>query len=208
MAKVNEESIRGHPRGDNLIQRLDCRIGRIREPISDEAFSRAIKVMPPMLADVVTLQRYTALRPGELCRMKWRDISREDASCWVCIPPEHKTAYQGQRRLIPLGRLCKAILMKYRNRPADAPIFSPRETEHKRPAELHERRVTPLTPSQSKRAARAMARSTTRTRAPGSGWRADSYRRAMQRCLETAGLARWFPRLLRHTRGTEARGSA
>jgi integrase len=196
------ERIRDIPRAPRS---LGANPARIREPISEEAFSRAIKVMPPMLADMVTLQRHTAMRPGEVCRMKWRDISRPLDACWLYCPPEHKTAYQGMKREIPLGPKSQAILNKYMHRPADAPLFCPRESEKCRLAYVREKRVTPMTPSQEQRAAHARARATKRDRGPGEGYRTDSYRRAMQRCLETAGLAKWFPHLLRHTRGTEVR---
>jgi integrase len=180
---------------------------RIREPLGDEELLRAIEVMPPMLADMVTLQRYTGMRPGEVCRMKWRDISRSMDVCWLYSPPEHKTAYQGKKREIPLGRLSQAILIKYMDRPADAPLFCPRESEKCRLANAHEKRLTPMTPSQEQRAARARAGATKSDRGPGEGWRTDSYRRAIQRCLERAGLTKWFPYLLRHARATELRAT-
>lgn len=176
-----------------------------RMPLSIAEFEKAMTVLPPMIADMARLQQQTAMRPGEVCFMNWADIDRDDDAVWFYRPGRHKTDYLGITREIPLGKQAQAILSKYLHRQPDAPIFSPREKEQQRLREVHEQRVTPMTPSQRTRAQRAAARSARRESAPGEGWRPDSYRKAIQKALKKAGLRHWFPYLLRHSGGTETR---
>lgn len=176
-----------------------------RMPLSIAEFEKAIAVLPPMIADMARLQQQAAMRPGEVCFMSWADIDRDSGAVWFYRPGKHKTDYLGITREIPLGKEAQAILSKYLHRLPSVPIFSPREKEQQRLQEVHEQRATPMTPSQRKRAARAAARPDDRENAPGDGWRADSYRKAIQKALKKAGLRHWFPYLLRHTGGTEAR---
>lgn len=176
-----------------------------RMPLSITEFEKAIAVLPPMIADMARLQQQTAMRPGEVCFINWADIDREDEAVWFYRPGKHKTNYLGITREIAIGKQSQAILSKYLHRLPGVPIFSPREKEQQRLNELHEQRATPMTPSQRKRASRAAARSRSRENAPGEGWRTDSYRKAIQKALEDAGLRRWFPYLLRHSGATETR---
>ncbi len=176
-----------------------------RQPLTPDELEQALRVLPPMIADMVTLQRHTGMRPGEICNMTWSQIQRASSGIWIYDPEQHKNAYLGKERVIPLGPQCQAILMKYQHRRPDEVIFSPRESERLRLDVLHSQRKTPMTPSQRQRANDAEQRADSRNRGPGLSWRTDSYRRAIQTALEKHGLKKWFPYLLRHTRATEIR---
>jgi integrase len=88
-------------------------------------------------------------------------------------------------------------------RDAEAFCFSPQEAEAARRARDHEKRVTPLK--------RGNAPGTNRKQEPkvrpGARYSTGSYRRAVQRACDAAGVERWTPHQLRHSRATELRKS-
>ncbi len=186
------------------------RITEGREPVDDALVSATLPHLSPVLADMVVLQRLTGMRPGEVCAMTWAQIDKSSAAkdgMWHYRPVRHKTKRMGKPRVVGLGPESQAVLLKYAHRDPALPIFSPRESERQRLAEVHEKRQTPMTPSQAKRAERAARRADTRRRRPGEGYTPCSYRRAITRALEQAGLEHWHPHLLRHARGTELAGN-
>ncbi|MCC6678366.1 MAG: tyrosine-type recombinase/integrase [Phycisphaerales bacterium] len=186
------------------------RITEEREPVEDTLVSKTLPHLPPIVADMVTLQRYTGMRPGEVCSMSWAQIDKSFAArdgTWHYRPIRHKTRRLGKPRVVALGAESQALLLKYSHRDPELPIFSPRESEHHRLAEVHQTRRTPMTPSQIKRAVRAAARRESRRRRPTDGYTPCSYRRVIARAVKQAELPHWHPHLLRHARGTELAGS-
>ncbi len=61
----------------------------------DEAdLLEAIKLSPPVLATMLTVQMHTGLRPGNICNMRWEDIDTSDEDehgVWIYRPSSHKT---------------------------------------------------------------------------------------------------------------------
>lgn len=171
------------------------------KPVDDEVVEETLPFLPSPVAAMVRLQRLTAMRPGEVRAMRACDIDTTQDE-WFYIPWEHKTEHHDIPRMICLGPKCQAILTPYLMDRADDPekwLFSPREAMAERHAKARERRKTPVQPSQLDRS------KPNPQRLPGEQYTKDSYRRAIQRAAEKAGIQRWFPNQLRHTALTAIR---
>ena len=127
------------------------------------------------------------------------DVDRSDEEVWTYTPVNHKTAWRGDERVIHIGPKARAILEPYMDRPADAFCFSPSESEAVRHKEQRARRKSPVQPSQRNR------RKNKPKRPAGTHYTRDSYRRAINRAAEAAGVQHWFPNQLRHSAATEIR---
>jgi integrase len=186
------------------------------ESVSDDVVDATLPHLPPIVADMVRLQRLCGARPGEVCAMRPVDIDRS-ADVWLYQPADHKTAYRGKRRTIFLGPQAQAILLRYLARDAKAFCFSPADSEAKRRAELHAARSTPM--SCGNRPGTNVTASPLRR--AGDRYRKDSYARAIARACELAFPApegmkeaarrewiaahRWSPNQLRHSFATAVR---
>ena len=81
--------------------------------------------LPPTVATMVQVQRLAVMRPNEICRMRICDIdmSRKDG-IWLYCPPDHKGAWRGHGRVIPLGETEQILLTPYLEQAQpDAPLF-------------------------------------------------------------------------------------
>jgi len=119
-----------------------------RQAAADAHVRAVLPHLTRVVHDMVCVQRFCDCRPGEVCRMSWSDIQTDSpGGMWFYCPSMHKTKNRGYCRTIALGQECQKILSKYRHRPSDQPIFSPRESENERLATVHANRATPMTPS-------------------------------------------------------------
>ena len=185
-------------------------------PVDDATVEATLPHLPPIVADMVRLQRLTAMRPGEVCILRPCDVDRS-GDVWLYRPAEHKTEHHGRDRVVFLGPRAQAILRPYLLRDSQAYCFSPRESIAKHRAELREHRKSPVQPSQLDRRKRRPKRS------PGERYDVAAYDRAIARACEQAfpvppGLEtdatrawhrehRWTPNRLRHSAATVIRGS-
>ncbi|HWA99288.1 MAG TPA: site-specific integrase [Pirellulales bacterium] len=187
-------------------------------PVPDEIVEQTLPHLQAIPADMVRLQRLTGARPDEICRLRPCDIDRS-GDVWVYTPPSHKTAHRGHKRRIFIGPKGQEILRQYLLRPGEAFCFSPAESEAKRRADAHGRRVTPEGYGNSI--------GTNRVRRPkrkaNDFYTVMTYRQAIYRACDRldaklvqkaieAGetvegrlFARWSPNRLRHTAATEIR---
>ena len=167
------------------------------EPIADHLIDATIAHLPPVVADMLRVQRLTAARPSEICKMRPIDIDRSN-ELWIYRPPSHKTVHRGRHRVIGIGPQAQQILLPYLPRDELSFVFCPRESEQKRRQGRHENRKTPL--------ARGNRPGTNRkprpSRAPGERFTTDSYRRAIHRACRKAGIERWSPNRVRHQAAT------
>jgi len=168
-------------------------------PVPDDVLEATIAHLPKVVADMARLHRLTGARPSELCSMRPADIDRSDAEVWEYRPVHHKTSWRGEERVIHIGPKAQAILEPYLERAANAFCFSPRESEEARHKEQRASRKSRVQPSQQNR------RKKNPKRPAGDHYTRDSYRRAVQRAAEAAGVHKWFPNQLRHSAGTEIR---
>lgn len=77
---------------------------------------------PPVIWSMVLVQLLTGMRPGELCRMRTRDLDTTGAT-WLYVPDGHKTAHFGHQRVIPIVADVQEILQPLLRHDLDSPIF-------------------------------------------------------------------------------------
>jgi integrase len=176
-------------------------------PVADAVVDATIPHLPAVVADMVRLQRLTGARPGEICILRPCDVDTT-GDVWKYRPETHKTEHLGRERVILIGPKGQDVLRPYLLRDKSAYCFSPADSERKRRAAAHDRRVVPL--SYGNRSG------TNRTRKPrrsaGDRYDVASYRRAITRAVDRvneespeAPLADWSPNQLRHQTATEVR---
>ena len=185
-------------------------------PIDDEVVNATLPYLPPVLADLVRLQRLTCCRPGEACRIRPMDVDTS-GEIWIYRPPTHKNKHRGHERAIAIGPKAQEILRHYLLRPHDSYCFSPRESEKRRLARNHAERKTPLSCGNRP----GTNRKRKPKREPGDCYDTKSYRGAIHRAIARANqkrceeaqergttadlLPRWSPNQLRHTAATTIR---
>jgi len=168
------------------------------EPIPEANVQATLPYMSVIVADMVRLQRVTGCRPGEVCILRPYDVDRS-GDVWVYRPENHKTEHHGHDRTIHIGPKGQAILTPYLLREADGYCFSPSEALRQRHAEQRAQRKSRVQPSQVDR-----SKAKPQHKA-GDRYTTGSYRRAIHRACDRAGIERWSPNRLRHSAGTEIR---
>ena len=159
-------------------------------PAPEAAVEAACTRLAPSLRAMVQLQLLTGMRPGEVCALTPGTVQRSGAEgeLWVYMPAQHKTQHHGHARRVRMGPRARAQLEPYLGGPADAPAFSP---------EL----------ARAERALRPDAALATFD-GVGSHWSVDSYRQAIARACQAAGVQPWRPNQLRHNFATRVRALA
>lgn len=170
------------------------------KPVSDAVVDCTLPKLPPVVADMVRLQRLTGARAGEICGLTPGIIDRSN-EVWKAELIEHKTAHHGKSRTIYFGPLAQNILRPYLLRGANEYLFQPRDSEKKRRALASENRTTPMScgnkPGSNKKRSPE--------RRPGKQYSVASYRRAIARACDVHGIEHWHPHQLRHTAATKFR---
>jgi len=151
------------------------------QPVPENLIEPVKRHVSRQVAAMIDLQLLTGARPGEIVQLRPCDIDRTGPT-WTYRPPEHKTEHHGHERVIFLGPKAQQVLSAFLLRPQDAHCFSPAEAEEERRQALAARRKTPLScgnrPGSNRRAKPG--------RKPGDHYTVDSYRRAIDRGLESA----------------------
>jgi integrase len=198
------------------------------EPVDCVPMEHVEAVKPHVSRQVramIEVQLLTAMRPGEVCRMRMRDIkinkSKKGEETWTYTLAEHKTAHHNKKRTVAIGPKGIEILRPFIHENIDAYFFDPREAEQERNAARRAARSSPVTPSQK---ARRPKRSTKAKGTKGERYTTNSYRVAIARaCAKANRLAiaaaqakgrkvkdeelvqEWHPNQLRHNAATAAR---
>ncbi|MEE9296080.1 MAG: site-specific integrase [Phycisphaerae bacterium] len=173
---------------------------------SEARETAAIKPVPEAHIDVVhpyasrqvwamvQLQLLTGARAGELVGLRPIDLDTGGA-VWSCTPPAHKTAHHGHRRVILFGPRAQRVLQPFlAGRAVTDYLISPQEAEAERYAKATIHRRPDQKPN---------PRRTDRTL--GDCYTVCSYRRAIHRACEDAGVPRWSPHRLRHNTASRLR---
>ena len=168
------------------------------KPVDDATVDATLEYLPPVVADMVRVQRLLGCRPGEACSMTPGEIDRSQ-DVWFYVPGKHKNAWRGKKRVIPIGPRAQAIIMAYLDRDDNEPLFSPSESRHLQLIDMRRRRKSPVQPSQKNRKLKSPKRK------PGKRYNKNSYRQAVHRACKKAGLKPWNPNQLRHTAATRIR---
>ena len=176
------------------------------EPISEEIFEKTLPYLPPVIADMVRVQRLCGMRPQDIRNMRSGDIDRT-GNVWKYTPFTHKTEHHGKSRVLPIGPRAQAILTPHLIEKEAVPesfLFSPKDTVRLKNIEKRQKRKFfnkkgEVQPSQRNRS------KPNPKRKPREQYDKDSYCRAIARACEKAGVETWNPNQLRHTAGTEVR---
>lgn len=162
----------------------------------------------PVVSAMVMLQRWTGMRPGEVCILRPCDIDRS-GEVWLYRPFRFKTDWRaGSERIVAIGPEGQRALQQFLQRPPEAFCFSPQEAEAHRATVRRGCRRSPLTPSQATRKPKPNGQ-----RRPREHYQSCSYRRAIERGVQAANRERsiggdkplpmWSPNQLRHLRAGE-----
>jgi integrase len=111
----------------SLVSPLPIGVAKENKPRADIAKDKvesALPFLPETIADMLKLQLLTAMRPSEVCRMRFCDINMKyDGENWLYLPYKHKGTWRGKSRAILLGLDEQNILKKYLNNELDKNIF-------------------------------------------------------------------------------------
>ena len=168
-------------------------------PVPDAAVEAIRPHVSPQVWAMIELQKLTGMRSGELVIMRGCDLD-VTGDLWIYRPSSHKTDHHGHDRTVELGPRARQIVSPFLKLDPKAYLFSPKEAEARRNEERRRQRKSPMTPSQSKRQKKRRP-----LRVPAEHYTTDSYRRAIARACEKAGIPSWHPHQLRHSFGTRIR---
>ncbi|MBQ9372165.1 MAG: site-specific integrase [Thermoguttaceae bacterium] len=171
------------------------------KPVDIEIFQKTIEYLPPTVAAMVQLQRFTGMRPGEVCIMKADDVDTT-VDPWVYTLSHDKTDYRraaDDKRTIPLGKRAQEVVAPFleRKEPNEY-LFSPLDAQTERSAELRATRLTPITKQ-------TRDRDNSERRPYNARYDVNAYGRAIARAAKRAGVESWSPNQLRHLYATEIR---
>jgi integrase len=171
-------------------------------PVADGVVEATLPHLPPVVADMVRVQRLSGARPGEVCVMRGCDVERpglladNGAAVWLYRLGAHKGQWRGKGRVVKLGPRAQEVIRQYlEGRPPEAYLFSPRET-----VEL----LRAARRARAKKMPAATRKKAGPKCAPGDRYTTHSYGRAVREACRKAGLPHWHPHQLRHSAATEA----
>jgi integrase len=166
------------------------------KPVPIEHVHAALPRMPPPVRAMAELQLLTGMRAGEVMAMRGIDLNMSGA-VWTYTPRLHKNRHRGMNRVVHLGPKALKIIRPFLRPNVDAHLFSPRVYVE----DLHARRAagrkTKRTPSEQQRRRKAGPKLQ-----PAERYDRRSYRQAILRACQAAGVPPWSPLQLRHTAGT------
>ncbi len=143
---------------------------------------------------LINLQLLTAARPGELLKLRPIDIDTT-GDVWASRLRDHKLAYRQRERILYFGPKAQEILREFvAGRQLTAYLFSPCEAVAERHAKAmgHRRPDQKPTPRKSERTL-------------GDFYTTVSYRKAIVRACDKAGVPAWTPHRLRHSAASRIR---
>jgi integrase len=105
-------------------------------PVPDAFVDAVLPFVSPQVAAMISLQRVTGMRSGEVAIMRGCDFEM-NRRVWIYTPETHKTAWHGHQRKVYLGPKAQAIVRPFLRSDLQAYLFSPAEAE----AERNDRRL-------------------------------------------------------------------
>lgn len=196
-----------------------CAVAGLRKGKSEAAESDPVRPVPDADVDAVRphvsaqvwamiqLQRFSGMRPGEVCMMRTCDVDRS-GKVWSYVPIEHKTQHHGHDRAIFLGPRAQEVLAPWLRPDLAAFLFQPAEAEAERRRKMHDARLAGGTPLD-----RGNRPGTNRRRrpewAPGNRYDVVVYRRAIERaCIRAFAMPDELRRLPKSPAGEAATAEA
>jgi len=168
------------------LKRTDCpgrpEHGRARRAVSIEDVEEVAKHCCNQIAAMMRLQLLTAMRPGEVCALRWADIDKNGPDGkWVYTVVAPKTEHHGHVTRYLLGPRAQAILEQFPAVPR-AYVFSPAKRMADRRAAGQQR---PLAPGPR--------------RTFNAKWHPVAYRLHVVLACEAAKVQLFTPHELRHS---------
>jgi integrase len=197
-------AVRGLRRGAPGVRETK-RVRPVRTAHLKTALEMALGSSQFVLRAMILFAYRTGARPGEVCALKPCFLHKV-SKVWVYrVPPEaNKTDHHDQERKVFIGPRARKTLnpMLKGLRPGDY-VFSPVRAEAQRQESRRSRRKTPLWPSHVRR--QEEKKKTNPKRAKRDHYDPVSFRRAVKRLCDQAGVPRWTPNQLRHNVATRFR---
>jgi len=173
-------------------------------PVARAVVEETLPILRPILADMVSLQLETGMRPGEMVVLRACDLDMT-GPVWLYRPATHKTAHHGHERVVPIGPKGKEIIRRHLTTDTQAYLFSPRKLMEERAEALRASRKTRVQPSQQNRRRRRSKKK------PGERYAVTSYAQAIRKAIqrhnrskpEAEHIPHWHPHQLRHLRALE-----
>lgn len=172
-------------------------------PVSAEVVEKTLPELSPVVAAMVSVQRYTGMRPGEVCAMRVGDFSY-NGKLMIYTLRGDKTDWRrdaNDLKRVPIGPKAQGVLFPYlleKEGDEDAYLFTPSDAMRDLALARRENRATPMTEQTRRRDALQK-----QDYAPCYG--TPEYRRAIARACKRAGVQHWSPNQLRHLYATEIR---
>jgi integrase len=165
---------------------------KVVKPVPEADLAATLPHLTPVTRAMVELQALTGMRSAELCSMKTGELDTTGRN-WCYTPAIHKTDRFGIERHVWIGPRGQDVLRPFLRSTLDEFIFQPRESEA----------VRRLSLTTTGRGAKKRKRNPRRS--PGEHYMSGSYRRAVERACELAGVPKWTPLQLRHLAATRVR---
>jgi integrase len=124
-----------------------------------------------------------------------------DPTCWSYQPGRHKSEHHDRDRVVFLGPKAVEIIRPFLTLDISGYLFSPRRAVADQNAVRRAERKTRL--YQSHVAHQAQKRKARHRRELGDHYTVGTYRQAIHRACDEAGVPRWHPHQLRHSRADE-----
>lgn len=163
-----------------------------RKQVSVEVVRATAKHLAPIVRDMLTVQLATGMRPSELCSMRAGEIDRS-GEIWLFKPTNHKTAWKGIEREIPILGQARTAIENYLNRSPASFLFSPAEAMSWFRAKQR---------SECKGYGSYKKLVEDPKKKPGDRYDSGSYRQAIVRAAKLAKVPHWTPYQVRHLVGT------
>lgn len=115
-----------------LLDRDACPFRPRVRPVEDAVVDQTLPHLPAIVRAMIRLQRFTGMRPGEVCYLRPCDVDQgwkviEQVPIWLYRLDEHKNDWRGHYRWIPIGPQGQEVLKPFLQRDPVAYCFSPRE---------------------------------------------------------------------------------
>lgn len=189
-------------------------------PANIELVNAVIDVVAPVIGDMIQIQILTAMRSGELCKMRPCNIDRSE-EIWIYQPQavdptkqyNHKKDYLGYQKIITIGPKAKLLLAKYMFRDPTDYCFKPTESYRQCLQAKSDKRKTPL------KYGNRPGTNCKGTMPLNECFNSDGYMKIIKRACKTAfpmpkeltqeekkqweKQHHWHPHQLRHVAGTE-----
>lgn len=142
------------------------------KPVDPAAVVGTLPYLNRHLRAMIQLQRFTGMRPGEVCTVKLAELDRT-TDPWQYKPARHKTAHHGKGRVVMIGPRGQAVIEEFIAGGCvvdpSAPLFSPFRAREERFIAMRQGRKSKVQPSQQDR------RKVNPKRLPAARYTSDSY---------------------------------